>query len=451
MAESMSSYPRDLAAAVEARLLVDGAYFNANWQAGLERLLDAAFQSSFQTDELRPTRYTIALVSRTVPDPRPPARPVASDWRVIAFDSPLPASPGFLAKLSQIGSSGAAMLAVDVTIGAPVIWGLIDQSIHYSTYLRHGRESGPRTPGTVQVTVEAPGAISVMRNFGLVAALHGGVLVERRSKPMHSDPLASALAPWITAHLTRIEESLKPDLRAELDKGRWSGWRGSLASEWIQTLARLLLRIVSFRHGGTLVLAQTNPSQDVKVRYPLSYDRLCTAFEKLCRARFEHFVLRERVAKSLVELGAAVTREEYYRERELRIEEDGAQDEVNGCIEFIAALSRVDGAILLSSDLRVVGFGAELLSEAHSRKVEQARTDDATTREAYDTQGLGTRHRSLIRFCCAHPDALGFLVSQDGAVKLMKVLEADLVVWPDVDLILDAQPVPDEPEAFIAR
>jgi hypothetical protein len=460
----MSRFPIDLGAAVRARLLADGEEIHGltslDRLTGLDRLLDAAFHSSFQTDELRPTRYTIALVDMTIPDPRPPMRPVAYDWRVVRFDAPVPASASLLAKLGQTGSSGAAMLAVDLTFGDPKIWGLVDQSIHYSTYLRHGREPGPRTPGVLQVTVDGPGAISVLRNCGLVAALHGGVLVERRSKPMHAAALAAALEPSIAAHVPRIEKVLNLDVPTEsldvlreLDNSRWSDWRNAVANDWIRTLARVLLRIVSFRHGGTLVLTPGDPLPDVRVRYPISYARLGTAFEKLWRKRLQHYVLTERTATRLVTVGEVVSYEEYYGERRTRREEEDAQDEVNGCIEFIAALSRIDGAILLGPDLRVVGFGAEFLSESHARKVEIARDDDATLRQPFDTQGLGTRHGSLIRFCSAHPDALGFLVSQDGTVRLMKVLQDDLVVWPEVDLLLDAQPAPEtgDPQMQSAR
>src|SRR4051812_22258523 len=108
--ESMSKYPMNLGNAVRERLSADG--LDIHRLTGLDRLLDAAFQSSFQTDELRPTRYTIALVDRTIPDPRPPMRPVAWDWRVVRLDAPVPASVSLLAKLGQTGSSGAAMLAV---------------------------------------------------------------------------------------------------------------------------------------------------------------------------------------------------------------------------------------------------------------------------------------------------------------------------------------------------
>jgi hypothetical protein len=85
-----------------------------------------------------------------------------------------------------------------------------------------------------------------------------------------------------------------------------------------------------------------------------------------------------------------------------------------------ASLAEVDGAIAVTRDLKVVGFGAKITAaepvevamfrpEPGNQEVVHSRLEDTG----------GTRHQSAARFVSANRDAVAIVISQDGHVSVM--------------------------------
>ncbi len=94
--------------------------------------------------------------------------------------------------------------------------------------------------------------------------------------------------------------------------------------------------------------------------------------------------------------------------------------DLSDAVETIAAFSKVDGALVLTSDLRVLGFGAEIQLElASPTKVLEVIGETLSPKNVHelDSESFGMRHRSAVRFVGATPCAVGFVVSQDGTVS----------------------------------
>jgi DNA integrity scanning protein DisA with diadenylate cyclase activity len=87
---------------------------------------------------------------------------------------------------------------------------------------------------------------------------------------------------------------------------------------------------------------------------------------------------------------------------------------------FVANLSGTDGAIVMRTDLSLVGFGAEIMLEAiAARPVYEVWEAGLRAGRALETEQFGMRHRSAMRLCAASKDVSVFVVSQDGAVSLV--------------------------------
>jgi hypothetical protein len=82
----------------------------------------------------------------------------------------------------------------------------------------------------------------------------------------------------------------------------------------------------------------------------------------------------------------------------------------------------------------VVGFGVEIRTEADVKTVYVAQNEDATKLAPVDTRTLGTRHRSMMRYCYAHPGAVGLVISQDGDIRAITKLSSKLVMWEHLHL-----------------
>jgi DNA integrity scanning protein DisA with diadenylate cyclase activity len=97
---------------------------------------------------------------------------------------------------------------------------------------------------------------------------------------------------------------------------------------------------------------------------------------------------------------------------------------------FLADLMAVDGALVVTQTLELIGFGAELRYDARELK---------SVRHALDLEGeiwvnesldnVGTRHRAVYRFCKGYPRCLAIVVSQDGSVRFVKNHNGAVTYW----------------------
>jgi len=97
---------------------------------------------------------------------------------------------------------------------------------------------------------------------------------------------------------------------------------------------------------------------------------------------------------------------------------------------LVAALSTVDGAVVLTRRFELLGFGAEIHCES---------TDLNFVAKALDLEGdhsviesvhaVGTRHRSAYRICNAHKDVLSIILSQDGNVQFARWKDDNVMYW----------------------
>ena len=103
---------------------------------------------------------------------------------------------------------------------------------------------------------------------------------------------------------------------------------------------------------------------------------------------------------------------------------------LNELAHTIAGLADVDGAVVMSKRLEVMGFGGEIVGDLPDVPIVMRASDlEGEVREEEATDGVGTRHRSVYRLCAEIHDALGIVVSQDGGVRLVGVKDGAVTYW----------------------
>jgi hypothetical protein len=117
---------------------------------------------------------------------------------------------------------------------------------------------------------------------------------------------------------------------------------------------------------------------------------------------------------------------------------DEIRNELTGVIWFTSLLTRVDGLVLLDPNLEVQGFGVEITVPEEPSEIYAAGDAWATewTLRKVDYQHYGTRHRSMMRYCAKFPGSVGFVISQDGDVRVMTRVDTRLVMWENIQLQL---------------
>ncbi|HQJ10196.1 MAG TPA: hypothetical protein PLF54_14405, partial [Deltaproteobacteria bacterium] len=102
-------------------------------------------------------------------------------------------------------------------------------------------------------------------------------------------------------------------------------------------------------------------------------------------------------------------------------------------IKFLAQLGTVDGAVLLSTELDLICFGATIVAPPYTGTIVTGPDGFGEGGgEILDPSRLGTRHNSAISFAGSVKSSLAFVISQDGPARaFVQKDENTLLYWPD--------------------
>ncbi len=419
----------DLARAIDSHLKRAGV--SPPGVRTLIQFFEVIYFASLKTEEGKPLQLRIALVDPSNPDPMRPPRPRPYRWQIIRINQHLPFTVPNLVKLSKAADPWSSCLAVYFDKdGTFFIWGLVDQTVHFSTMLVRETESGYAPPGLFHVLTTGTADLTVYREHGFVARLAQDSLLTRQSNVFWSGPVSDRLCPGVEEYLAAV--------LARFGTGRpedWDSWVPSLAESWISTLCRILIGIQRYRHGGALLIAQSNSGLNIK--YRINYTRLPKALINQAVANINSRRWRAEIGEYLDKSRKNVPASLYLDEVISESEEEDYQDEITGSVRFIASLSCIDGLILARPDLSVRGFGVEIRTKNDVADVYLAPRPKPTTTalRKLDPNHFGTRHRSMMRHCMAHKNALGFVVSQDGEIRAMTRIEGRIVMWENLQVL----------------
>jgi DNA integrity scanning protein DisA with diadenylate cyclase activity len=106
------------------------------------------------------------------------------------------------------------------------------------------------------------------------------------------------------------------------------------------------------------------------------------------------------------------------------------------------ALSRfalLDGAVLLTSEFELVGFGAKLRAEPFKENVIEGADGFGGGGQPFDFSRLGTRHNSALAFVAAVAGTVAFVASTDGPIRgIGRQMDGRIHCWPDCRLSMFA-------------
>lgn len=112
------------------------------------------------------------------------------------------------------------------------------------------------------------------------------------------------------------------------------------------------------------------------------------------------------------------------------------EKEITAYAGLLARLTAVDGAVILTKDFDLVGFGAELLINPAKRQRPDMHfigPDDCEELGGrFDDSGM--RHRACYSFCDVVEGAVGIVISQEGTVRACTRHDGKVVVYSHVAL-----------------
>jgi hypothetical protein len=197
-----------------------------------------------------------------------------------------------------------------------------------------------------------------------------------------------------------------------------------------------LNRIREQLHGGTLIII--SDEKDVadailKERVVIKYSCQFDALDLLVKSKAWD-ILKNKAQEKITANKKAIDESEVSEYLYCMSKQEQAEDAVKRTAWFISSLSAVDGAVIMTDKLRLLGFGAELI--AVSKELESIKLITDFKRNAGEVRNIehfGTRHRSAFRFCSSLENSVAFIVSQDGDLRVVKRVGSEVCVWPIIN------------------
>jgi hypothetical protein len=426
-------YPRDLYRSLHK--VWNASPFTTGWppvalpeQKTLNQLLDVCYHASFLVEESRPVTFRAVFIEHTTP-----IKPLEADQshptELYLFDAPVPFTAEELRQVAPAADLTSVLIAIQCTdagSGALGIVGLVDIGSSLWAMSRHERPMGHGLPDALIIAVTKPGQLTISRGSRPVIRLLDGGLAVPAGNVCLRGPVGDFFgeaADWFVekacalASQTYHEEVQNDDLMLA----------------YTTFVELLLFSATDLGHGGTILFVSDALSHEdprllnrVHIKYPTPSSR-------------PQEVLLHKMAMRLQwqeQYGAlyekkAISNSAFQGLDALDDAQQDAVDAVRDLAKFLAGLTAVDGAVILTDRLRLLGFGAEVLTA--SKKIESVRSARSALADKYTEvpmSAFGTRHRSAFRFCSSLEPSVAFIMSQDGGVKAVRQVGRHLVMWP---------------------
>lgn len=412
------AYPSELSARITSRWAETGpSVVPLPGPASLDEVLETAYHASFLHEEQRSLRFRLLVAA---PSALPSCSPRDHVLQMLEFDPSRRLSDGELRRLAPAADFERTLIGVYAEgEGLPYIWGLASSGVQWLRNMQSGRASQVGLlPDVLVIHVLAPGHLLIARGSTPIVELQGGRLRERGLDLFQSQWMTGLFAP----------------IRAEVVQLRTSGGDRlpTVDEDVVRAVGQHLLRralsaIRRARHGGTLLIVPPDDQGNLDIPGVTLKYRFA---DQDTRRRFRQLILSmlSTLQQVAAREGHAHVDRAFYQQRddpELRILEDAVVE----LAQLMASLAAVDGALVMNRRLELLGFGGEITEATPVPQIHRALDLEGLQTAAEVVDGVGTRHRSVYRLCLAHPDTLGFVVSQDGSVTIVHARDHRVLCW----------------------
>lgn len=418
----VSFYPVEMASALRRHWAAAGhAAGELPDDRSLPKLLDRMYQASLLREEGEPVKCRVIVAS---PDAfAETAGENSGDIVVLRFANVREMTPHEIRKLAAAAGFYRALLAVETNpADVPMIWGMVITGTSWVNRFGEDHFDEAPLPPKLVLQIRSPGHLIAACGYARVFESSGGKLLIAGLDPFRSV--------WLSERFSELRASLLDEVREALPSSNSTQLCDFFVRDVAQSVVRQVLSLVRTRgHGGMLVFLSTGTqSQErgddwFRFRVRFAEDRSTLWFRSLL-AR-----LIQRVLEVGSGLGLPICRWNDYRQMhdpELAVLDDA----LIGFGHVLADLMSVDGSLILDHNLRLVGFGGEILGGLHVQEIHRAADLEADQVIVESADTAGTRHRSAYRLVNGLPDTIALVVSQDGDVRFVARHRDKLTYWP---------------------
>jgi len=436
MKPGLHAYPADLVSFIFDRWQTPlfqerlrSAGFDASFplpdRAVFGQVISTCYQASLMREEEREVRFRLII---RAPQLFPADEGPPTGLHRLEFARIRPFNEFELHRLAPAADFYRTLIGVSLDgKGGVQIWGMVHSGTRWMQVSFGGRKPVPPLPPVPVIYVTGPGRISVSIGTEMIASLNGG-LINCPSLDVFTSPWLSESFASVRSEMWELHEAA----RAKAGKP-WATLHPDLGKAIAQQVVRRIISVIrNTRHGGTLVYIPSEMSRGI-----LAENRFMTIKyqfrEDEPRQRFRTLILR--IMNTIAEIhgdpknpGKVIGWDEY---ASCRCEEIALLDEaIFDVAHFIAALSAIDGAVVMTKRQEILGFGGVFSGDVDKVElVTHALDTEGELSEQELSEGVGTRHRAAYRLCHELHEAIAIVISQDGNVRLVTWHNGSVTYW----------------------
>lgn len=360
----------------------------------LKKLVTVAYFSSFSKEESKSYPFIIAFLS-AIDDVA-----IQPGWLPIVFDSPRPFNVSEVTKLAPSLDFSQTILCVKQGPSDLEIWAIVILSRSVSKY-KEGSKPGfsYMIPNYLKIEVPRPG------NLIFEVALER--LLEYRLGEIIMNPIP-------------VFQEDGPVLRF-LQSYKWFDGESIL-----RPVGLLIQRVLKLGHGGIILLVPREKIPEAERLLKIKYHLLNERLDYFCKLgwTFEGHIQSWGLSNIRPSWANDTLRSYALTERNAYIEE---------IVDAYAHLARIDGALILTTELNVIGFGAQIQGDP-IEKAYRSLNSLSSKIEEYDLKKFGTRHNAAARFAYGIEGTLVSVVSEDGIPSFFMRKKDKLIIWRPVGI-----------------
>jgi hypothetical protein len=402
-------YPHELALALHQRWPAEAAPLPA--PAVLEQFLSVLYQASLLFEEGRPVVCHAVLASQAQLE----AQPVAlTDFHLVRFAEPRAWNEQEVRRLSPAVHQRSSALAVEqVATGHLQLWGMLFSGHEWDQIPDSPHQAGATAPSALLVQLSGPGSLVFYYGAHRVLTLQRGRI---EGHGFLEFPRA-----WGEGRFLENQQLAGPAAVGLV----WTSVQEECLVQFVLHMQRrALTRSRAGGHGVLVVLVPTDrvavltaPGGVLRPKYRLLPTGTGPRFPALVQA----------LVRRLLTLGE-LSWAHYQQSPDAELRTLTA--ELDRFADYIADMGAVDGALVFTQQVDLVGFGVEIqATQVPLTQVYRALDMEAQTLQPVPADHGGTRHRAAYRLCLAAPDCLAIVVSQDGNVQFVHNQQGKVVFW----------------------
>jgi hypothetical protein len=394
----------------------------------LEDLVSTCYQVSQMQEEARGLRFRLMLCEPE--DIDEDGLGESNGLFTLLFDAPRPYNEYELLKLGPSIDYNNSLIGVKYSRHDGLqIWGLIHSGSRWMHIIHGGSKQATPLPKALGINVVGSGRLIVCRGLEMLAQLSGGIIISPTVNVFQSV--------WMKQRFESARDALFA-LHSENPRNVNNDWAqidiSFISDLYLQFFKHVISTVRRSGHGGTIisfppemveVLTSDNPYIDLKYRFAED--------EKRNKLRDIVLQIMEVMAKHCGSLYGPDYIAGWRDYVSLQVDELTTLDErIFKFARFMARLTGVDGAVVTTENLELIGFGGIIQGTMEmGGSVALATDPEGMRRQVERVESVGTRHRSFYYLCHRLKNVLGIVVSQDSKTRVV-TWNKDMVTCWDV-------------------